>query len=77
MDELLNAEMKATVETLRKKKVPIRRILLNKMDENSLGNLMMFFFLETIFGCFLINVNPFDQPAVEEGKKLTRKYLNK
>ena len=75
MDDLLNAEMKATVETLKNKKIPIRTIILESMNERCLGNLMMFFFLETIFGCFLMNVNPFDQPAVEEGKKLTKKYL--
>ncbi len=75
MDDLLNAEMRATVETLKNKKIPIRTIMLESMNERCLGNLMMFFFLETIFGCFLMNVNPFDQPAVEEGKKLTKKYL--
>ena len=35
----------------------------------------MHFFLETIFTCYLLNINPFDQPAVEEGKILTKKYL--
>ena len=40
-----------------------------------LGALVMFFFIETIFCCYLINVNPFNQPAVEEGKILTKKYL--
>ena len=35
----------------------------------------MFFFLETIFSSFLLNINPFDQPAVEQGKVLTKKYL--
>ena len=36
---------------------------------------MMYFFLETIFSCYLMNVNPFDQPAVENGKKLTKEKL--
>ena len=36
---------------------------------------MMYFFVETIFSCYLVNVNPFDQPAVEEGKILTKKNL--
>ena len=35
------------------------------------------FFLETIFSSFLLNINPFDQPAVEQGKVLTKKYLKK
>ena len=33
------------------------------------------FFIETILCCYLVDVNPFDQPAVEEGKILTKKKL--
>ena len=36
---------------------------------------MMYFFVETILCCHLVNVNPFDQPAVEGGKILTKKKL--
>ena len=40
-----------------------------------MGALMMHFMLETIIAAHLFGVDPFDQPAVEEGKVLTRKYL--
>ena len=66
--------MKATIETL-KKKLPLRYIELNNVKEMELGALVMFLFIETIFCCYLIDVNPFDQPAVEEGKILTKKIL--
>ena len=36
---------------------------------------MAFFFVETILICYLLNVNPFDQPAVEDGKVLTKKVF--
>jgi glucose-6-phosphate isomerase len=36
---------------------------------------MMHFFLETIITAHLIGVDPFDQPAVEEGKVLAKTYL--
>jgi glucose-6-phosphate isomerase len=36
---------------------------------------MMHFMLETIIAADLLGVNPFDQPAVEEGKRLARDYL--
>jgi glucose-6-phosphate isomerase len=42
-----------------------------------MGGLMMHFMLETIITAGLLGVNPFDQPAVEEGKVLARRYLKK
>ena len=41
----------------------------------ALGELLMHFMLETIIAAHLIGVDPFDQPAVEEGKVLAKKYL--
>jgi glucose-6-phosphate isomerase len=35
----------------------------------------MHFMLETILAADLIDVDPFDQPAVEQGKVLTREYM--
>ena len=37
---------------------------------------MMHFFLETMVAADLLGVDAFDQPAVEEGKVLARKYLS-
>jgi glucose-6-phosphate isomerase len=33
--------------------------------------------LETVIAAELMGVDPFTQPAVEEGKQLTRDYLSK
>ncbi|MGY8961414.1 MAG: hypothetical protein ACKVKG_18190 [Alphaproteobacteria bacterium] len=41
-----------------------------------MGALMMHFMLETIISAHLLGVDPFDQPAVEEGKHLARRYMN-
>jgi glucose-6-phosphate isomerase len=40
-----------------------------------MGGLMMHFMLETIVAAHLLGVDPFDQPAVEEGKVLARRYM--
>ena len=48
---------------------------LPKIDERSVGALMMHFMLETILMGKLMGVDPFDQPGVEEGKVLAREYL--
>jgi len=45
------------------------------VDETAMGALMMHFMLETVIAADLIGVDPYDQPAVEEGKLLTREYL--
>jgi glucose-6-phosphate isomerase len=75
LEKLLYAEMSSTIQVLRKYRLPLRVIMLDSLDEAMIGSLMMFFVMETIFSCYLINVNPFDQPAVEEGKILTKKIL--
>lgn len=73
--DLAAAEGRATAETLAKNGCPVRRLHLPQLDEESLGELLMHFMLETIIAAHLIGVDAFDQPAVEEGKVLAKKYL--
>jgi len=75
MGDLLEAEARATGEALIRNGRPTRWFLLDRLDEAVLGGLMMHFELETIYAADLFGVDPFDQPAVEEGKGLTREYL--
>jgi glucose-6-phosphate isomerase len=75
MGDLVDAEARATAQTLFKNGRPVRRIHLTKVDEFHTGALMMHFMLETIIMGKLMNVDPFDQPGVEEGKVLARQYL--
>jgi len=76
MGDLVTAEVRATAETLQKRGRPVRRIHVPQIDERSMGALMMHFMLETIIMGRLMGVDPFDQPAVEEGKVLARRYLS-
>jgi glucose-6-phosphate isomerase len=73
--DLVAAQGRATAETLAKNGCPVRTIHLPQVDERHLGELLMQFMLETIIAADLIGVDPFDQPAVEEGKILAKKYL--
>ncbi|HEX6102201.1 MAG TPA: glucose-6-phosphate isomerase [Alphaproteobacteria bacterium] len=75
MGDLLEAEQRATLETLASNGRPVRAINLPRLDERAMGALMMHFMLETIIAADLLGVNPFDQPAVEEGKRLAREHL--
>ena len=73
--DLVAAEGRATTETLAKNGCPVRTIRISKLDEESLGELIMHFMLETIIAAHLLGIDAFDQPAVEEGKVLAKKYL--
>jgi glucose-6-phosphate isomerase len=74
--DLVAAQARATVETLAKHGCPVRGLHLQRLDEESLGALLMHCMLETIIAAHLLGVDAFDQPAVEEGKVLAKKYLN-
>ena len=73
--DLVAAQGRATAETLAKNGCPVRTMHLPRLNEESLGALMMHFMLETIIAARLIGVDAFDQPAVEEGKVLAKQYL--
>jgi glucose-6-phosphate isomerase len=75
LGDLVDAEARATAQTLFKNGRPVRQIHLARVDEFHMGALMMHFMLETIIMGRLMGVDPFDQPGVEEAKVLTRQYL--
>ncbi len=73
--DLVSAQGRATADTLARNGRPTRTIHIPKLDEAALGELLMHFMLETIVAAHLLGVDAFDQPAVEEGKLLAKKYL--
>jgi glucose-6-phosphate isomerase len=75
MGDLVAAEARATAQTLSRNKRAVRQIHVPRIDERSVGALMMHFMLETIVMGRLMGVDPFDQPGVEEGKVLARQFL--
>jgi glucose-6-phosphate isomerase len=76
MGDLLLAEADATAATLVKDGRPVRMIRIKTIDERVIGALMMHYMLETMFAAELWGIDAFDQPAVEDGKVLTRQYLS-
>ena len=75
LNEIKKSQFKATENVFRKKKIPFRSFYLKKKSEEALGELFSFFILETLLLAKLMNVNPYDQPAVELIKKDTKKIL--
>jgi glucose-6-phosphate isomerase len=73
--DLVAAQGRATADTLARNRRPVRRIELDTLDPRTMGELTMHLMLETILTGYALGVDPFDQPAVEEGKILAKQYL--
>ena len=70
------AQKNALIKTLKKNKIPFREFKIKNLDEKTIGMFFSYFILETICIGKLSNINPFNQPAVEQVKKFTKQLLN-
>ena len=77
LSQVTLAQKKGTENIFKNKNIPFRSFEINKRDEKTLGELFCFFILETILIGQSMNLNPYDQPAVELIKAETKKLLNK
>ena len=75
LEDIINNQSNATKNIFKLKKIPFREINFSKKNEEELGEIFTFFVLETILLSRLMNINPFDQPAVEQVKIETKKLL--
>ena len=73
--DLVAAQGRATAETLAKNGCPVRAVHIEALDEAAMGELLMHYMLETMIAAQLLGVDAFDQPAVEEGKILAKRYI--
>ena len=75
LEKVLQAEQKATEASLIQFENPVCRLTLPELTASALGALFYHFELATTVAGHLYEINPFDQPAVEQGKILTQKLL--
>ena len=75
LSKITLAQKQATENVFRKKNIPFRSFEIKKRDEKTLGELFCFFILETILLGKSLNLNPYDQPAVELIKTETKNLL--
>lgn len=73
--DVVDAQAHAVPEALSRAGRPVRTVDIATLDEKSLGALLMHFMIETILAGRLLGVDPFDQPAVELAKILTKERL--
>ena len=75
LNQLMDAEFNATRQVLTNNQRPNFTIVVNRLNANSLGQLLYFFEVLTALAGYYLGVDPFDQPGVEEGKKLTQERI--
>ncbi|MDC0233483.1 glucose-6-phosphate isomerase [Candidatus Pelagibacter sp.] len=75
LSDIMYSQHNATQKVFNKKNIPFRSFFINDRNEKSLGELFSFFILETILLGKALNLNPYDQPAVELIKINTKKIL--
>ncbi len=73
--DIVAAQAHAVPEALGRAGRPVRTLDIERLDEKTLGSLLMHFMIETILAGRLLGVDPFDQPAVELAKILTKERL--
>ena len=75
LNQIKLSQKLASENIFQKKNIPFRSFTIFKRDEKTLGELFSFFILETILIGKMLNLNPYDQPAVELIKNETKKIL--
>ena len=70
MGELLDAELTGTTSSLVRRSRPVGRLTLARVSAEAVGELMMLLEAATALAGPLYGVDPFDQPGVEEAKRL-------
>jgi glucose-6-phosphate isomerase len=74
MQDIMHASAEATCATLRSKNLPIR-VLKAELGVQAIAELMARTMLETLLVAAILGVDPYSQPAVEEGKQRARQAL--
>ena len=75
LNDISFSQFLATEKVFSKKNISFRSFVIQKKNEETLGELFTFFMLETILLGMVLKINPYDQPSVELIKKDTTKIL--
>jgi glucose-6-phosphate isomerase len=75
--EINRKALEGTAEAHLDGDVPVIRISIKKLDAHNIGELIYFYELFTAVYVYMLGVNPFDQPGVEDYKKAMYRNLGK
>ena len=77
ISEIMDAIFYGTKKSYKKGKRPFLEIVFPDKYESSIGQFLQYKMIEIMYLGFLLNVNPFDQPNVEDYKNETKSVLEK
>lgn len=77
LNDMNNMALEKVCEAHNNGYTPSTIIWMNQLDEENLGEIMQFFMFSAIVGGLQLEINPFDQPGVQDYKKLVTEGLNK
>ena len=75
MNQLIHAQLAGTIDALKEMKRPVAKITIEKLDEFHLGTLILYTQTLTAVLGHMLEIDPFNQPGVELGKKYAYQYL--
>ena len=76
LNNIIDSQFNATINVFKKNLIPFRVVLIDqKKPIQSFISLIVYSMLETVILCKALDLNPFNQPAVEEIKKETYSLL--
>ena len=76
LNNIINAQFNATISVFKKNFIPFRVILIDqKKPTQNIISLLVYSMMETVILCKALDLNPFNQPAVEAIKKETYSIL--
>ena len=75
LQDVVNVAYYGTVESIKNANRPCRTFQVERVDEFVTGGLLMHFMLETVMVAEMLEVAPFEQDRIEEGKSHSREYL--
>lgn len=73
---LINAQCQATMQSVLESGVSVDEISWESIDEFSVGKMIMYYELLTSAAGALFEINTYDQPGVEHGKKILEDYFS-
>ena len=76
LSTIKNAQKNSLIKAFEKQNIPFREFRIKSIKEEVIGEFFALFIVETIIIGKLLNINPFDQPAVEQVKIYTKKFLS-
>lgn len=77
LSELLNSEQEGTAMALTENGVPNLTLRFDELSESSVGEFIIYYELLTAVMGAMLNINPYDQPGVELGKKITYSLMGR